>query len=75
MIIKDEQSEIFKKDEKTEMIAKLHYQFCLGKLKFWKTKILDKMLGENKPDLLDAVSRSWIIKDHFYETPDGHMVF
>ena len=44
---KDEQSEILKKDEKTEMIA-IALPILPGKIEVWKTKILDKMLGENK---------------------------
>ena len=40
---KDAQSEILKKDEKTEMIA-IALPILPGKIEVWKTKILDKML-------------------------------
>ena len=71
---KDEQSEILKKDEKTEMIA-IALPILPGKIEVWKTKILDKMLGENKKET-DAIRHAAGVRERSFlqETPDGHMV-
>ena len=63
-----------KKDEKTEMIA-IALPILPGKIEVWKTKILDKMLGENKPDT-DAIRHAAVVRERSFlqETPDGHMV-
>ena len=46
-----------------------------GKIEVWKTKILDKMLGENKKEM-DAIRHAAGVRERSFlqETPDGHMV-
>ena len=71
---KDEKSEILQKDEKTSMIA-LAIPILPGKIEVWKTKILDKMLGENKKEM-DAIRHAAGVRERSFlqETPDGQMV-
>ena len=46
-----------------------------GKIEVWKTKILDKMLGENKKEM-DAIRDAAGVRERSFlqETPDGQMV-
>ena len=71
---KDEKSEILQKDEKMSMIA-FAIPILPGKIEVWKTKILDKMLGENKKEM-DAIRHAAGVRERSFlqETPDGHML-
>ena len=46
-----------------------------GKIEFWKTKILERMLGENKKDT-DAIRFAARVRERSYlqELPEGHMI-
>ena len=47
-----------------------------GKIEFWKTKILERMLGENKKDT-DAIRFAAYVRErsYFQEMPEGYIRF
>ena len=61
-------------DQKKSLIA-LAIPILPGKIEAWKTKILNRMLGENKKDT-DAIRHAAGVRERSYlqETPEGHMV-
>ena len=61
-------------DKKKSLIA-LAIPILPGKVEAWKTKILNRMLGENKKDT-DAIRHAAGVRERSYlqETPEGHMV-
>ena len=70
----DAKNNTMKMDEPTSMIA-IALPILPGKIEIWRTKILEKMLGENKEDT-DAIRFAARVRERSYlqEMPEGHMV-
>ena len=70
----DGKSDTNRTDQKKSLIA-IALPILPGKIEIWKTKILERMLGENKKDT-DAIRFAARVRERSYlqEMPEGHMV-
>ena len=61
-------------DQKKSLIA-IALPILPGKIEIWKTKILERMLGENKKNT-DAIRYAAGVRERSYlqKVPEGHMV-
>ena len=61
-------------DQKQSLIA-IALPILPGKIDIWKTKVLERMLGDNKKDA-DAIRNAAGVRERLYlqKVPDGHIV-
>ena len=61
-------------DQKQSLIA-IALPILPGKIDIWKTKVLERMLGDNKKDA-DAIRKAAGVRERLYlqKVPDGHIV-